>query len=208
MENWQMNEIFQDIPSLDASDNTVVSPLTKEAEDDLDMFVKYAFPEEMAAQEWDPPAVAPCAAETDPLPDGVISAVELDLKSVIDEAFGGGGLQGYQLLEELEALEREQSPPALAEDVAMTTESDHTYTQLGQLQIKPNETKKQAIRRVKNNAASKVCRKQRKNRFSNNVQKIEELTRLNGELRARLDSMQRVVSILQDHLVTATKCKV
>ena len=103
-------------------------------------------------------------------------------------------------------IESPRSSVSSNEESASVVSSDHQYTQLASVVVKPHETNKQAIRRVKNNAASRVCRRQRKNRLTTNIDKMAELTAKNRELLAKIAEAESVVSLLKNHLIKAT-CK-
>lgn len=185
--------------------------LDNELDGDLDYFVKHVLGDgdDLIKEPLTEPNTA--KPETTEFTTETIIPADLDLQTVVEEAFGMDGLQGYDLLNELEAMENSASSTeesAAAEKVADSSvvESDHQYTQLNSIVIKPHETKKQAVRRVKNNAASKVCRKQRKTKFTTNVQKIAVLTKTNSELKCSIASIESVVELLREHLVKAN-CK-
>jgi hypothetical protein len=216
MDDWQMSEVFQDLPTFDNDAFNALSPVcaaNKTADaNDLELLEKQLLAMDSTPSK-DLPAVNDTKdTQTATAEEENVFSIDLDLGTVIDEAFGSGGLQGFDLLEQLEALDDAPSatPPGSAgADVVgfSAVESDHQYTQLSTIEIKPHETKKQAIRRVKNNAASKVCRKQRKNKFAANMEKVAELTEANKRLKAAVDSVQSLVALLNDHLVRATTSK-
>lgn len=67
---------------------------------------------------------------------------------------------------------------------------------------KENETEKDMIRRVKNNAASRVTRAKRKERHSELFVKQTELEKSNAELRIKIELMQKEADMLRQILVT------
>lgn len=147
----------------------------------------------------------------------------VDLSWIIKETIGSEGLAGepaslhehvcadnFDLLEQLEAMQEdgssvEPAPPIVLESVTAVA-NDHQYTQLASVTAKPHETKKQAMRRVKNNAASRVCRKQRRNRLTTNMGKVGDLMAQNEKLTQSIKQVEDLVSLLKEHLVKAT-CK-
>jgi hypothetical protein len=220
LENWQINEVFQTIPDvLEVPESLLASNIASNDHDDhadLDMLLKCAFPEadlvEPTLPISDKNAVIgqmSCHHDDNAVAnDSDLLLADIDLSSVIKETFGDNGLDGFQLLEELEAMEESDESGSVEPEsleAKLAVESDHQYSQLCNIEVKPHETKKQAIRRVKNNAASKVCRKRRKNKFATNTEKISELLQANADLQKNIDSVQNVVDILREHLVKVTR---
>lgn len=188
---------------------------------DLDTLMKHVFPEDTETTDASVDDKDMLSASPEPVTsvddDSTVLPTGVNLEWVVQETFGSEAtLEGFTLLEELEAMESmnaaDSSLFAVSSDTnseyaAAAVETDHHYTQLQNVVVKPNETKKQAIRRVKNNAASRVCRKQRKNRLVTNAAKAEELTKKNKELLATIANVQSVVDLLKEHLVNATRVK-
>lgn len=185
----------------------------KEADDDLSELLKYAFDGDDDIGSGD--AVGISLSAEDEVEESVSGCIEtlpsdIDLSKVIQDTIGDHGLDAFQLLNDVEAMETgdislEQAAQAEEDDLRTAVESDHQYSQLCNVEVKPHETKKQAVRRVKNNAASKVCRRQRKNKFATNVQEIERLTKANDDLKQSITGVQAVVDLLREHLVHATR---
>lgn len=243
MDNWQMNEVFQDISTML---NQGTEELTAEHDhDEVEQIVEEIFSKDVSDA-----FIAPTLTE---------SNTQLDLSDIIKETLGDEAMSllddevfeqrfncpplddsltattltdsaaiDFDLLNELEAMGSvEESPKpevpevvalspsssssgetsSVSEDFACVVANDHQYTQLSNVTVKPHETKKQAIRRVKNNAASRVCRKQRKNRLTTNAGKVAELTTKNNELMERIREVENLVTLLKDHLVKATSKK-
>lgn len=67
---------------------------------------------------------------------------------------------------------------------------------------KANESKQQAIRRVKNNVASKVFRSKRKSKLENMLTQEANLDKENATLRRDLSLVTEVVSLLKEGLVS------
>ena len=74
--------------------------------------------------------------------------------------------------------------------------------QLSRFVIKENETEKDAIRRVKNNEASKVTRAKRKQRQGDLIKQETELKIANAELKIKMEVMQKEAEILRKVLVS------
>lgn len=72
---------------------------------------------------------------------------------------------------------------------------------------KENETEKDMIRRVKNNAASRVTRAKRKERHSELFQKQVEYEKSNAELRIKIELMQKEADMLRQVLVAKLSSK-
>lgn len=113
---------------------------------------------------------------------------------------------GFDLLEELEAMSQISSEESLPSPTA-SLDNDHQYTKLASVVVKPYETRKQAIRRVKNNASSRVCRRQRKTRLTTNIGKVAELVSKRDELRRDVQEVEDMVRLLKEHLVSATTAR-
>lgn len=245
MDNWQMNEVFQDISSI-LNETTEEPAVNCDHSDDVERIVKEIFDNE------------PIDIETSG--DFEMSAADtsIDLSWIIKETLGADVLPSeqplelpsahlddnlhleYDLLSQLEAMDDHTSgntavavldetpavsPGACSSSSAASISSsprssvsdsddsisivaiDHQYTQLASVRAKPHETKKEAIRRVKNNAASRVCRRQRKNRLISNIDKVAELTATNNELLQQIRDVESIVCLLKDHLVKATSKK-
>lgn len=237
MDNWQMNEVFQDIsdiltePETDAiNDNDDAIKLATQSngnEDELNDLLKDVF------IPTSPLRVGPASAEQTELveasllnhSDAASSAV--DLSWIIQQTLGDEvgteqavtaaaaepdvpphrvSVEEYDLLSQLELMANgDEAPADETASCSAAVNIDHHYTQLADVQVKPHETKKQAIRRVKNNAASRVCRRQRKNRLTTNMDRVKELVASNDQLRQRLSEIEGVVSLLKEHLVKATR---
>lgn len=220
MENWQMNEVFQDISvMLDAQSEAPTKPQPDDAS--IGQLFNDIF---------DSDSSSPASTSFDDLICEA-GSTSLDLSSVIQETLGDSILEfelpdlmdtksvsnleencshnleaGFHLLDELEAADAPVLAPPVDSSSVTAVASDHQYTQLASVKVKPHETHKQAIRRVKNNAASRVCRKQRKNRLTTNMEKAAELMEKNAQLRKSLSEIENFVSLLKDHLVKST-CK-
>lgn len=217
LDNWQMNEVFQDIPSpLDDVEEHQQTSDSFHLDYDLDALMKHAF-EDIETTEASVEKKEIAATTQEPVSivqDDTILPTGVNLQWVVQETFGSeAALDGFSLLEELEAMDVVQTADSPSSENSSNTnteattavEVDHQYTQLCNVVVKPHETKKQAIRRVKNNAASKVCRKQRKNRFATNAAAMEELAKKNKELQENIASVQSVVDLLKEHLVSVTR---
>jgi Basic region leucine zipper. len=74
--------------------------------------------------------------------------------------------------------------------------------QLSLIRIKEHETEKDAIRRVKNNEASKVTRAKRKHRQKDLIKQETELIKANAQLRIKMEVMQKEAEILRKVLVS------
>lgn len=199
LENWQTNEAFQDIQTLlDAVDDDVL-PNSASCADEADDIIQQLSNDDTSAL-----IVNTCDQDQTLVEDPTV----FDLVTIIKECFEPQDFVGYSLLEELESLPTETAAKEKVEDISnMVVDTDHSYTQLSSIKLKPNETRKQAIRRIKNNAASKVCRSQRKSRFKENSARVKELMLRNAELHNDLINIQGVVEFLKDHLVKATSKK-
>lgn len=217
MDNWQMNEVFQDISDIlmetnpDASEHNDLQPTITD-ENDFDQLVKEIL---------SPETELPGSPETITEPSLVETATtSVDLSWIIQETLGSEAtseephspevpvhrisVDSFDLLDQLETMSDDQT----AETSSVASEAvqnDHQYTQLADVKVKAHETKKMAIRRVKNNAASRVCRKTRKNKLVTNISKVDELTARNSELRKRISDVESLVSLLKEQLVKATK---
>lgn len=220
MDDWQMHEVFQDISDIlketDANaitHNDIPIPTT-EGSNDLDQLYKDIFsPESPELTEMDNLLIAEPAMKAD--------TTSMDLSWIIQETLGSEAVSeepvspevplhrvsvdSFDLLDQLEAMSDDMTSETTSNVDSVAVKNDHQYTQLADVQVKPHETKKQAIRRVKNNAASRVCRKQRKNRLVNNMSKVEELVAKNNDLRKQISDVENLVSLLKEHLVKATK---
>merc|ERR1712168_1611488 len=76
------------------------------------------------------------------------------------------------------------------------------------LRIKENETEKEAVRRVKNNEASKVTRAKRKMKHSELFKQQTELEKSNAQLKIKIEVMQKEAEILRQVLVSKlSTCK-
>jgi len=133
----------------------------------------------------------------------------LDLSCIVQETLGPDA-EHYSLLE---ALEEMGEPGCASQEVI---QADHAYpltikpgsdplTAEPVVEVKPHETKKQAIRRVKNNAASKVCRRTRKNKQKDMCALAQELSDKNKSLMREIGEVESLVRLLKEHLVKATK---
>lgn len=192
MANWQMNEVFQDLSS-------VLNDPEMPMENELD----------------------PTDLDTDLLTETFLETSDtpnLDLSALIQETIGQEAItynpDNLSLLEALEGLEEEEAlSPAQSSCPSPTIEVvqiDHPYVAppvsiVSAVEVKPHETKKQAIRRVKNNAASKVCRRTRKNKLQDMFSQSDELLAKNVELKRKIAEVESVVSLLKEHLIKATK---
>ena len=67
---------------------------------------------------------------------------------------------------------------------------------------KEDETEKEMVRRVKNNAASRVTRAKRKERHSELFKKQTELEKSNAELSIKIELMQQEATRLRENLVS------
>lgn len=76
------------------------------------------------------------------------------------------------------------------------------------LRIRENETEKEAIRRVKNNEASKITRAKRKQKHGELFKQQTELEKSNAELKIKIEVMQKEAEILRKVLVSKlSNCK-
>ena len=71
--------------------------------------------------------------------------------------------------------------------------------------VKPNETKKQAVRRVKNNLASRDFRSRKKSKLSDMLERCDYLETENEALRNDLTSVEEVVRILKEGLIRGAR---
>jgi len=202
LENWQMNEAFQDIQTLLDAVDVDVMPNSNSSAEEVDDIIQQLSNDDTSLLS--PLIVNICDQDQKLIEEPTV----FDLGTIIKECFEPQDFVGYSLLEELETLHTEKAAEEKIEDICtIAVNTDHSYTQLSSIKLKPNETRKQAIRRIKNNAASKVCRRQRKSRFKENSTRVEELMMRNAELQNDLITIQGVVEILKDHLVKATTKK-
>jgi len=202
LENWQMNEAFQDIQTLLDAVDVDVMPNSNSSAEEVDDIIQQLSNNDTSLLS--PLIVNICDQDQKLIEDPTV----FDLGTIIKECFEPQDFVGYSLLEELETLHTEKAAEEKIKDICtIAVNTDHSYTQLSSIKLKPNETRKQAIRRIKNNAASKVCRRQRKSRFKENSTRVEELMMRNAELQNDLITIQVVVEILKDHLVKATTKK-
>ena len=205
--------LFQETDANAITHNDIPNPST-EGSNDLDQLCKDIFS-----------PGSPELAEMDnfsiPEPFMAADATSMDLSWIIQETLGSEAISAepsspdvpqhrvsvdsFDLLDQLEAMSEDVTSETSNSVDSSAVKNDHQYTQLADVQIKPHETKKQAIRRVKNNAASRVCRKQRKNRLVTNISKVEDLIAKNKDLRKQISDVEKLVSLLKEHLVKATK---
>lgn len=71
--------------------------------------------------------------------------------------------------------------------------------------VKPNETKKEAVRRVKNNMASRVFRHKRRSNLEKLLSREEELVRRNRDMRKDVEMVEEMVQLLKEGLVNSAK---
>ncbi|XP_067930314.1 uncharacterized protein [Watersipora subatra] len=81
-----------------------------------------------------------------------------------------------------------------------------SHKKLGDVIPKPHETQKAAIRRVKNNAASRVFRSRKKNKLEDLIEQEEQLDTENRVLRRDLEKVEEVVRVMKECLVSSAKC--
>lgn len=219
MDDWQMHEVFQDISDIlketdtNAITHNDIHLPTTEGNNDLDQLCKEIFsPESPELVEVDNFPVIEPLMEAD--------ATSMDLSWIIQETLGAEAVtekpaspdvpphrvsvDSFDLLDQLETMSDDTPTDTCSVD-SLAVKNDHQYTQLADVKVKSHETKKQAIRRVKNNAASRVCRKQRKNKLVTNISKVDGLVAKNIELRKQISDVESIVSLLKEHLVKATK---
>ena len=85
----------------------------------------------------------------------------------------------------------------------ITTKSvKHNENVLTSIAVKDNETEKEAVRRIKNNEASKVTRAKRKQKQSNLFKQETELLQSNAKLNMQIEVMQKEAEILRKVLVS------
>lgn len=70
---------------------------------------------------------------------------------------------------------------------------------------KPNETRQEAIRRIKNNQASRDCRGRRRSRYELGMARIDELNEDNTTLRQKIADVEEVVRTLREGLISHGK---
>lgn len=70
------------------------------------------------------------------------------------------------------------------------------------MKIRDNETEKEAIRRIKNNEASKITRAKRRRKSENLLKQQTELEKNNAQLRIKIEVMQKEAEILRQVLVS------
>lgn len=238
IDNWEMNEVFQDISSILNESTDQTSANYDDQTTDIDEIVKDVLDAEVDIENFCAPA------DTEAIDPVTHAAV--DLSWIIKETIGTTALSpqqslddhvhlDYDLLNQLEAMEDNgisvpialeplspqmdapstpnanviespRSSVSSIEECASVVASDHQYTQLASIVVKPHETSKQAVRRVKNNAASRVCRRQRKTRLTTNIDKVADLIAKNRELLQKIADAESIVTLLKNHLVNAT-CK-
>ncbi|XP_067932410.1 uncharacterized protein [Watersipora subatra] len=228
IDNWQMNEVFQDISSVinepteqspsDCVDNTDVEQLVKEIFDsdissiesplpnesvDLSWIINETLGADALAQEDAGAAPAEMLADDLNLDYDLLSQLENMNEQSFDDCLAVG-LSDQSTELPVPASVQLMPPSPSADETTSVIALDHQYTQLACIKVKAHETKKEAIRRVKNNAASRVCRRQRKTRLTTNTQRIAELTASNGALTEQIRSIESVVLLLKENLVRAT----
>lgn len=84
----------------------------------------------------------------------------------------------------------------------VTTKSVKQSTKLPSITVKDNETEKEAVRRIKNNEASKVTRAKRKQRQDDLFKQETELLQSNAKLNMQIEVMQKEAEILRKVLVS------
>lgn len=84
----------------------------------------------------------------------------------------------------------------------VTTKSVKQSTELPSITVKDNETEKEAVRRIKNNEASKVTRAKRKQRQDDLFKQETELLQSNAKLNMQIEVMQKEAEILRKVLVS------
>ena len=82
------------------------------------------------------------------------------------------------------------------------TKSVKQSTKLPSITVKDNETEKEAVRRIKNNEASKVTRAKRKQRQDDLFKQETELLQSNAKLNMQIEVMQKEAEILRKVLVS------
>lgn len=196
MADWQTNESFQDLSSL-LDDGLMQSSYESDCHGDVDLIAQ---------------ALGLDTSDTYPTDDLVTPEdLEVDaLSSVILETIGSlSDADSLAAMSPLSVVGSEDDVFKVPATPPMDKVIDHDhsdYTMKQVVEAKPHETEKQALRRVKNNAASKVCRKQRRNKFKENSLVVGDLVAKNTELRKKIAQMEDVVSVLKAHLVQST-CK-
>ena len=106
-------------------------------------------------------------------------------------------------MDEAQSTEQSISPQHSQSDDGYTAPTKKRRHAVGEaeVEVKSHETKKRAIRRVKNNMASREFRSRKKTKLEVNTEKVSHLERENEKLRSDLQSVEDVVRILKDGLV-------
>jgi len=83
--------------------------------------------------------------------------------------------------------------------------SAKTDNEVEMFAVKPHESKKQAVRRVKNNLASRDFRSRKRSKLSDMLEQADELVVENEALRVDLASVEAVVKLLKEGLIAGAR---
>lgn len=198
LSNWKLNEVFQNLVNPNNTEQMASDPEELFASDDLlagalDLLERQNS-EQIALL---PPSSGTAGDEQEP--DLVpLPVLDCDGESAISSSTYSPPSPTYSPTTPLKSKVGRKSSKSKKQKAMASV-------QLDEVKVKPHETKKEAIRRVKNNMASKVFRSRKKYKLEDLLAKEEELVEENRLLRTDVEAVEEMVKVLKEGLISSAK---